>query len=143
MLGELVPAANQLFALLRVSDGNGSLTGKQRQAFFIVGVPGLLLALIVRFTLSEPQRGASEQRLDSGSRPQLIAVLRFLGARRSFIYMAVAAGLSAFVGYSVVNFMPSFIDRSFGVGIAVIGFWLGMIYGIAGGAGFYFDGKNS
>ncbi len=111
-----------------------------RQAFFIVGVPGLLLALIVRFTLSEPQRGASEQRLDSGSRPQLIAVLRFLGARRSFIYMAVAAGLSAFVGYSVVNFMPSFIDRSFGVGIAVIGFWLGIIYGVAGGAGFYFGG---
>jgi len=111
-----------------------------RQAFFIVGVPGLLLALIVRFTLSEPQRGASEQRVDSGSQPQLIAVLRFLRTRRSFTYMAVAAGLSSFVGYSIVNFMPSFIDRSFGVGIAVIGFWLGIIYGIAGGAGFYFGG---
>ena len=54
--------------------------------------------------------------------------------------MAIAAGLSAFVGYSIINFMPSFIDRSFGVGIAIIGFWLGLIYGIAGGAGFYFGG---
>ncbi len=111
-----------------------------RQAFFIVGLPGLLLALIVRFTLIEPRRGASEERHDSGSQPELITVARFLMARKSFLYMAIAAGLSSFVGYSIVNFMPSFIDRSFGVGIAVIGFWLGMIYGIAGGAGFYFGG---
>ena len=111
-----------------------------RQAFFIVGLPGLLLALIVRFTLKEPKRGASEERHDSGSQPELIIVARFLLARKSFLYMAIAAGLSSFVGYSIVNFMPSFIDRSFGVGIAVIGFWLGMIYGIAGGAGFYLGG---
>jgi len=111
-----------------------------RQAFFIVGLPGLLLALIVRFTLPEPRRGASEERHDSGSQPALIVVVRFLLARKSFLYMATAAGLSAFVGYSIINFMPSFIDRSFGVGIAVIGFWLGLIYGIAGGAGFYFGG---
>ena len=111
-----------------------------REAFFIIGLPGLLLALIVRFTLPEPRRGASEGRRDSGSQPALIVVVRFLLARRSFLYMAIAAGLSAFVGYSIINFMPSFIDRSFGVGIAVIGFWLGIIYGIAGGAGFYFGG---
>ena len=111
-----------------------------REAFFIIGLPGLLLALIVRFTLPEPRRGASEERRDSGSQPELITVVRFLKARKSFLYMAIAAGLSSFVGYSIVNFMPSFIDRSFGVGIAVIGFWLGIIYGIAGGAGFYFGG---
>ena len=111
-----------------------------REAFFIICLPGLLLALIVRFTLPEPRRGASEERRDSGSRPELITVVRFLKARKSFLYMAIAAGLSSFVGYSIVNFMPSFIDRSFGVGIAVIGFWLGIIYGIAGGAGFYFGG---
>jgi len=111
-----------------------------REAFFIVGVPGLLLALIVRFTIPEPQRGASEQRLDSGSQPTLRVVTKFLLARRSFLYMAIAAGLSAFVGYAVITFMPSFIDRSFGIGIAVVGFWLGLIYGIAGGFGFYFGG---
>ena len=45
-----------------------------RAAFFIVGVPGLLLALVVRFTLTEPQRGASEQRTDSGKQPTLLQV---------------------------------------------------------------------
>jgi predicted MFS family arabinose efflux permease len=111
-----------------------------RAAFFIVGIPGLLLALLVRFTLTEPQRGASEQRIDSGKRPTLLQVARFLLARRSFLYMAVAAGLSSFVGYSIINFMPSFVVRSFGMEIAVLGFWLGLIYGIAGGFGFFMGG---
>jgi len=111
-----------------------------REAFFIVGLPGLLLALIVRFTIPEPQRGVSEQRVDSGSQPTLRVVTKFLLARRSFLYMAIAAGLSSFVGYAVITFMPSFIYRSFGIGIAVVGIWLGLIYGIAGGFGFYFGG---
>ena len=111
-----------------------------REAFFIVGLPGLLLALVVRFTVPEPRRGASEQRRDSGSTPRLIVVARFLLARRSFLYMAGAAGLSSFVGYSIINFMPSFVMRSFGMEIAALGFWLGIIYGVAGGFGFFMGG---
>lgn len=111
-----------------------------REAFYIVGLPGLLLALIVRFTLPEPQRGASEQRTDSGKQPGLLVVVRFLLSRPSFLYMAVAAGLSSFVGYSVVNFMPSFVVRSFGMDVATLGVWLGLIYGFAGGAGFFGGG---
>jgi MFS family permease len=111
-----------------------------RQAFFIVGAPGLLLAVIVRFTVPEPQRGASEQRVDSGRRPSLLAVTRFLLARRSFLNMAAAAGLSSFVGYGVINFMPSFMVRSFGIDLASLGLWLGLIYGISGGFGFFMGG---
>jgi len=111
-----------------------------REAFLIVGVPGLFLALILRFTVIEPQRGASEQRLDSGRKPRLRVVMRFLLVRRSFLYMAVAAGLSAFVGYSVINFFPSFMVRSFAVDVATLGLWLGLIYGIAGGLGFFMGG---
>ncbi|MDH3336752.1 MAG: MFS transporter [Gammaproteobacteria bacterium] len=111
-----------------------------REAFFIVGIPGLLLALVVRFTLTEPRRGASEQRTDSGEPPTLSLVATFLLARRSFLYMAIAAGLSAFVGYAIINFMPSFIVRSFNMEVAVLGFWLGLIYGIAGGFGFFMGG---
>jgi len=111
-----------------------------RQAFFIVGIPGLILAAIVRFTVVEPQRGASEDRIDSGSRPALTHVFRFLFGRRSFVHMGVAAGLSSFVGYAVVNFFPSYVVRSFGMGLAELGFWLGIIVGIAGGAGYFGGG---
>ena len=111
-----------------------------RQAFFIVGIPGLILAAIVRYSIVEPQRGASEDRSDSGSHPPLAEIFRFLLGRKSFVHMGVGAGLSSFVGYSVVNFFPSYIVRSFDMGLAELGFWLGIIIGIAGGAGYFGGG---
>jgi predicted MFS family arabinose efflux permease len=111
-----------------------------RQAFFIVGLPGLVLALLVRFTLQEPRRGASENRVDSGTPPKFNDVLRFLMARRSFLYMALGAGLASLAGYAVVIFFPSFMDRSFGMPMAQLGVWLGLILGIAGGFGFFAGG---
>jgi predicted MFS family arabinose efflux permease len=111
-----------------------------REAFFVVGIPGLFLAAVVRFTVKEPQRGASESRETSGRTARLAEVLWFLAARRSFIHMATAAGLSTFVGYSVIGFLPSFMVRSFEMELAQLGVWLGLILGICGGAGFFFGG---
>lgn len=111
-----------------------------REAFLIVGLPGLVLAAVVRFTIQEPARGASESRIDSGASPRLADVFHFLVARRSFVHMGVGAGLSAFVGYATINFMPSYIVRSFGMDLAELGFWLGIIIGIAGGFGFFVGG---
>ena len=111
-----------------------------RAAFFVVGIPGLILAAIVRFTVQEPKRGASESRATGVEQPRLIEVVRFLAARRSFIHMAMAAGLSTFVGYSVIGFLPSFMVRSFNMELAELGRWLGLILGISGGAGFFFGG---
>lgn len=111
-----------------------------REAFFVVGVPGLLLALVVWATVVEPKRGHSEGREAAGERPPWFDTLRFLWRRRSFVHMTVAAGLSSFVGYSVINFMPSFLVRSFGMDVGTLGLWLGPILGIAGGAGFFLGG---
>jgi MFS family permease len=111
-----------------------------RETFFIVGVPGVVLAIVVRLTVVEPRRGASESRVDSGRRHRMREVMAFMLRRRSALHMGVAAGLSAFVGYAVANWMPSFLNRSFDMGYASIGFWLGIIIGIFGGMGFFFGG---
>jgi MFS family permease len=111
-----------------------------REAYFVVGIPGLVLAAIVRFTVIEPPRGASENRTDTGKHPPLLDVFRFLATRKSFLHMAVAAGLSSFAGYAVINFFPSFIDRSYEMQIVSLGMWLGLILGIVGGAGFFIGG---
>ena len=111
-----------------------------REALLVVGVPGLVLALIVRFTIVEPRRGSSEGRAATGRRPAMGDVLSFLWKRSSFVHMTVAAGLSSFVGYSVINFLPSFLVRSFGMDVGTLGLWLGPILGIAGGAGFFLGG---
>lgn len=111
-----------------------------REAFFIVGLPGLLLAALLRFTVREPARGGAERRRDSGVQPAFLEVASFLRARQSFMYMAFGAGASSFVGYAIIFDLPSFIHRSFDVGTAAIGFWLGIIYGVAGGMGFFLGG---
>lgn len=107
-----------------------------REAFFFVGVPGLFLALIVRFTLHEPPRGMSEGRVDTVQRAGIMDVARFLSRRKSFLHLAVGSGLAAFNGYAVISFFPSFMARSHGMSIAEIGVYLGVIIGIAGGLGF-------
>ena len=107
-----------------------------REAFFIVGIPGLILALIVRFTIQEPVRGTSENRSDSGDRPGIVAVSRFLLSRKSFLHMAAGAGLASFSGYAFITFYPSFLTRSFSMSLSAVGVYLGLILGIAGGLGF-------
>ena len=107
-----------------------------REAFLIVGVPGLVLALLVRFTISEPVRGQSDGRQDTAARPGIVAVARFLLGRKSFLHLALGSGLASFVGYAVISFFPTFLFRSHGMSLSEIGVWLGIILGTAGGLGF-------
>jgi len=107
-----------------------------REALLIVGLPGILLAVIVRFTVKEPSRGMSEGLTDDGERASVLTVARLLASRKSFLHMSLGAGLASFGGYAVANFFPSFLVRSHGMNPAEIGVYLGLILGIAGGLGF-------
>jgi MFS family permease len=106
-----------------------------RMAFVIVGLPGLLLGLLVVFTLKEPPRGHSEGLTTQGDAPSASEVIRFLWRSRAFRHISFASALYAFVGYSSVNWTPSFLIRSHGMTTGEIGFWLALIYGIGGGLG--------
>ena len=107
-----------------------------RQALLIVGLPGLVLALIVRFTVTEPVRGLSEGREDSDARYGIIAVGRFLYGRKSFVHMSLGAALSSFSAYAVLSFFPSFLMRSHGMNLQEIGLYLGLIIGVSSAIGF-------
>ncbi len=111
-----------------------------RVAFFVVGIPGLLLALVVRFTLREPIRGMSEGRSASGDQPGVGETFRFLWQKRSFRHLAFGGALTAFVGYGVVSWLPSFMIRSHGMQTGEIGTYLGLILGIPGGIGIALGG---
>ena len=106
-----------------------------RTAFFLVGVPGLLLALVMRFTVKEPVRGMSEGRTAAVDQPSIGETVRTLWSRRSFRHLAFGGALTAFVGYGWVTWMPSFLIRSHELGMGEAGTWLGLIFGIPGGIG--------
>ncbi len=111
-----------------------------RWAFFVVGFPGLVLALIVRFTVREPVRGQVEQRAAAATQPTLSETVRHLRGKRAFIHLAMGGGLTAFVGYSWIIWMPAFLMRSHGMSSGAVGTALGLIIGIAGGIGIVLGG---
>ncbi|MFW6092548.1 MAG: spinster family MFS transporter [Pseudomonadota bacterium] len=111
-----------------------------RMAFLVVGLPGLLLALVVRLTLREPDRGMSEGRVVSSDQPGMMETFSYLWQKRSFRHLALGGALTAFVGYGVVTWIPAFLIRSHGMQTGEVGTWLGIILGIPGGIGIALGG---
>jgi len=111
-----------------------------REAFLVVGLPGVLFAVIVRLTLKEPPRGMSEKLAKASDAPPLGDVFRLLWSRRSFRHLSIAAGLHAFVSYGVGGWMPSFLIRSHGLETGEVSNWLAPIAAVCGGFGAYFGG---
>jgi predicted MFS family arabinose efflux permease len=112
-----------------------------RAAFMVVGVPGLLLAILVRTTLREPPRGYSEGRVGaSGEPPSLLWVFALVWRRRSLRHLVAGATLNSFVGYGAVAWVPAFLIRSFGMSTGDVGTALALIIGVFGGAGTFLGG---
>ena len=111
-----------------------------RVAFLVVGLPGILLAAFLRFTLREPIRGIHDGETTQGDPVPLADVLRLLRSRRSFLHMALGAGLNAFAGYAAVNWTASFFIRSYQMPTGELGTWLALILGIGGAISVFFGG---
>lgn len=106
-----------------------------RVAFLVVGIPGVVLALLVRFTLREPVRGISEARQASVEMVPTGQVVSLLWRLKTFRHMAFAASLNAFAGYGVANWTASFMIRSHGMSTGELGTWLALIIGFGGAVG--------
>jgi MFS family permease len=85
-----------------------------RATFVLLGLPGLLVALLIWLTVKEPPRGYSDGRIAAGRAPPppFFAVCRFLLSRNSFVHMSVGAALHAVVWYSGTTFNAAFFQRS-------------------------------
>ncbi len=106
-----------------------------RVAFAVVGLPGVLVALLVWVSVAEPPRGGSEGIQDPGESPDLRATLRHLAALRTFRHVALAASLYGMTAYGVLNWAPTFLRRVHELSYAEVGFKLGLVIGLGGAAG--------
>lgn len=111
-----------------------------RVAFFVVGIPGLLLAIIVRFSLREPPRGMAEGKTLDTDQPSVMETFKTLWSKRAFRHLSIGGGLTAFVGYGVTTWFPSFMIRTHGMDTGEVGTYLGLILGIPGGIGIVLGG---
>ena len=111
-----------------------------RVAFMVVGLPGILLAALVRMTLVEPVRGQSENRQASTTAVPFSQTAALLWNRRSFRHMAMGAALNAFAGYSISSWTASFMIRSYGMSTGELGTWLALIIGLGSAIGVFSGG---
>lgn len=113
-----------------------------RWTLVVAGAPGILIGLLVLFTVREPRRAARSRP------PELLPLSTVAGAlarRRSFVLIALGCALLSFVNYSAMAFAGSFYLRvhatdlealgtMFGIPpIAIVGIGLGL-FGAVGGA---------
>ena len=112
-----------------------------RAAFFVVGVPGLVLAVVTRLSLKEPPRG----RLETGMRAStevepMGAVLLFLWRMRTMRHVLLAASLHTLTVAAHGAFNAAFLQRFHGLSSTEAGVSLGLVTGLAGAVGTYAGG---
>lgn len=117
-----------------------------RVAFFVVGLPGIFVALLTWKTLRDPVRGqseamdSSETSLPSPDRASWFDTIRTLFSRSSFKHIVFANALTLVVTNGLLTWIPSFMDRTHGMEADQIGLILGLVYGLGGIIGTLFIG---
>ncbi len=110
-----------------------------RMAFYVVGFPGILLALIVKYTIPEPPRGLSETDGDD-TLYSIKDVFKYLWSLPSFRHVTIASSLFGFSSYGLFIWTAPFLGRVHQMGQIQIGTSVGLILGISGGLGMVFGG---
>ncbi|AFU98225.1 spinster family MFS transporter [Simiduia agarivorans] len=111
-----------------------------RVALFAVAAPGILIALLIKFTVDEPTRLSIKQENAAQETVPFLQVVAHFWQQRTVRWLAIGAGLSSFVGYGLANWLPSFLVRLHGMGTGEIGSWLAMIAGVGGALGTFAGG---
>ncbi len=108
-----------------------------RNAFFIVGIPGILLAIVLKLTVKEPVRGAQDG---------IVAKVSFAEGFRALTkiptFWGVAAGtaLASFTGYGTGLWIVDFYRRTYELSYTDITVPLGILNGVVYGLGTWAGG---
>lgn len=105
-----------------------------RTAFYVAGLAGVPVALLILLTVREPARGAMEGGARAAA-PPLGRVLPEIFATRSFRWLMAAAACQAFLGYAVLTWGATYLRRVFEMSPGETGLAFGGIAAVAGGLG--------
>jgi predicted MFS family arabinose efflux permease len=111
------------------------------EAFLYVGAPGLLAALIFRWTVRDPVRGAFDAQRGDASGESLRVVLGYLASRRSFTFIVASAMLHGFSSYGAGTWVPTFLIRVHQLELSQVGIILGAFVGVASFVGQIVGGR--
>ena len=97
-----------------------------RSGFYIFGILGVVLGVVLLFALKEPKRGQSEEIVEA-SQPTIASIASILVRPMVLILILTFAGAN-FVAAIFLTWMPSYLNRNFGMSLTMAGlnatFWL-------------------
>ncbi|OWQ91081.1 spinster family MFS transporter [Sphingopyxis witflariensis] len=115
-----------------------------RVALMLVGVPGLMLALVVLFLMREPRHSRSAEAAATAAAIVPLSTreaLREIFASRAYIYILIASSVVAFLGYGKGLWTISFFIRSHGLSTTEAGLSMAVVLGLAAALGTWLGGK--
>ncbi|MGB9069748.1 MAG: MFS transporter [Candidatus Acidiferrales bacterium] len=102
------------------------------RAFFVAGLPGLLVALIFRFTVHEPVRGRTEATKVNTEQQPVGETLRFIFSQKSYVLLLIGFSFTTYIQFGFGNWTAPFLGRIRHLNSAQIGTYLGTVRGLAG-----------
>jgi len=102
-----------------------------RAAFFALGVPGVAIGFLVWATIKEPRRGRLDENPDAAT-PSFAATLKFMVSQKASFHVMTGGALSAFWGWGLMYFTPTFIQRSWSLSVGDAGAVVGPIHLVGG-----------
>ena len=101
-------------------------------AFLVAGIPGLLVALIFRFTVKEPARGVSEERRVNTGQQKLWETLEFMWRQRCYMLILIGFCFTTFTQFGFGTWTAPFLGRIHHLNTEQIGIAVGTIRAVAG-----------
>jgi len=106
-----------------------------REAFLIVGLPGVALALVVWFVLKDPRRSDAQMILRNQNQPAalpLMDALRLVMSSRAFVLLLFAGSAASFLSYGKTTWTTIFFQRTHDLTPGEVGLWFGIVGGVGG-----------
>ncbi len=106
-----------------------------REAFVIVGLPGMALALIVWFVIKDPRHSDAATILRNQNQAATLPLkeaLREVMRSRAFVLLLFAGSAASFLAYGKTTWTTIFFQRTHDLSPGQVGLWFGIIGGVGG-----------
>ncbi|MGH9685904.1 MAG: spinster family MFS transporter [Candidatus Acidiferrales bacterium] len=96
-------------------------------AFFIAGIPGVLVVLLFRFTVKEPKRGLVEKTKVDTSQQKLGETMGYLSRQTCYALILIGFCFTTFTQFGFGAWAAPFLGRIYHLNTAQIGTYMGTI----------------
>jgi predicted MFS family arabinose efflux permease len=112
-----------------------------RPAFIILGVAGVLAAVVVWAVVREPKRGGTDTQVPAEQAVDFWSTLRLFATRPTLTLVALSSGATQFVTYGTLGFTTLFLMREKGMTLNEIALWYALVLGVGVSAGIFLSGR--